>query len=173
MFSYDYAPSVWQWCSFRLHSSHAINKLSWLFFFFIHLTMTPSCWLLPAYKNSLKHLDWEPLTYFFEHENLWLDKGMSRCEWFIQSKEATNCFPLTYDKVQMCSLADNWPCLFLSTYGNIPFHYLIYLHCLFPLQLSWIRCDLTEMDFIISTRESSLTEQLLLPKHSFFIHESR
>ncbi|KAG8648226.1 hypothetical protein MANES_09G162700v8 [Manihot esculenta] len=44
---------------------------------------------------------------------------------------------------------------------------------LFYIMLSWIRCDLTEMDFIISTRESSLTEQLLLPKHSFFIHESR
>ncbi|EXC31832.1 hypothetical protein L484_020660 [Morus notabilis] len=44
---------------------------------------------------------------------------------------------------------------------------------LFYVMLSWIRCDLEEMDFIVSTRESSLTEQLLPKKHSFFIRESR
>ncbi|XP_015570622.2 piezo-type mechanosensitive ion channel homolog [Ricinus communis] len=43
----------------------------------------------------------------------------------------------------------------------------------FYIMLSWIRCDLTEMNFIMSTRESSLTEQLLPQKHSFFIHKSR
>ncbi|XVE62951.1 hypothetical protein DITRI_Ditri06bG0160400 [Diplodiscus trichospermus] len=43
----------------------------------------------------------------------------------------------------------------------------------FYIILSWIRCDLMEMNFIISTRESSLTEQLLPSKHSFFIRESR
>lgn len=40
-------------------------------------------------------------------------------------------------------------------------------------QLSWIRCDLMEMDFIMSARASSLTRQLLPSKHSFFIRESR
>ncbi|KAK6243143.1 hypothetical protein QUC31_009552 [Theobroma cacao] len=44
---------------------------------------------------------------------------------------------------------------------------------LFYIILSWIRCDLIEMDFIMSTRASSLTEQLLPSKHSFFIRESR
>ncbi|XVF06161.1 hypothetical protein REPUB_Repub06bG0023700 [Reevesia pubescens] len=43
----------------------------------------------------------------------------------------------------------------------------------FYIILSWIRCDLIEMDFIMSARESSLTEQLLPSKHSFFIRESR
>ncbi|KAJ9131516.1 hypothetical protein P3X46_035171 [Hevea brasiliensis] len=43
----------------------------------------------------------------------------------------------------------------------------------FYIMLSWIRCDLAEMDFIMLTRESSLTVQLLPPKHSFFIHKSR
>ncbi|XP_031279983.1 piezo-type mechanosensitive ion channel homolog isoform X2 [Pistacia vera] len=44
---------------------------------------------------------------------------------------------------------------------------------LFYIMLCWIRCDLEEMDFIMSSRESSLTEQLLPSKHSFFIRESR
>ncbi|KAK9292746.1 hypothetical protein L1049_020726 [Liquidambar formosana] len=44
---------------------------------------------------------------------------------------------------------------------------------LFYYMLSWVRCDLEEMDFIMSTRESNLTEQLLPPKHSFFIRELR
>ncbi|KAK8542359.1 hypothetical protein V6N12_014957 [Hibiscus sabdariffa] len=44
---------------------------------------------------------------------------------------------------------------------------------LFYIILSWIRCDLIEMDFIMSMRASSLTKQLLPSKHSFFIHESR
>ncbi|XP_050223428.1 piezo-type mechanosensitive ion channel homolog isoform X2 [Mercurialis annua] len=43
----------------------------------------------------------------------------------------------------------------------------------FYFMLSWIRCDLTEMHFIMSTRENTLTEQLLPSKHSVFIHESR
>ncbi|KAK8620775.1 hypothetical protein V6N13_067237 [Hibiscus sabdariffa] len=43
----------------------------------------------------------------------------------------------------------------------------------FYIILSWIRCDLIEMDFIVSMRASSLTRQLLPSKHSFFIHESR
>ncbi|PPR83382.1 hypothetical protein GOBAR_AA37324 [Gossypium barbadense] len=44
---------------------------------------------------------------------------------------------------------------------------------LFYIMLSYVKCDLEEMDFIMSTRESSLTEQLLPSKHSFFIRESR
>ncbi|XVF57384.1 hypothetical protein PTKIN_Ptkin06aG0200900 [Pterospermum kingtungense] len=43
----------------------------------------------------------------------------------------------------------------------------------FYIILSWIRCDLMEMDFIMSTRASSLTEHFLPSKHSFFIRESR
>ncbi|GMJ11794.1 PIEZO1 [Hibiscus trionum] len=43
----------------------------------------------------------------------------------------------------------------------------------FYIILSWIRCDLIEMDFIMSMRASNLTKQLLPSKHSFFIHESR
>ncbi|XP_038705032.1 piezo-type mechanosensitive ion channel homolog isoform X2 [Tripterygium wilfordii] len=43
----------------------------------------------------------------------------------------------------------------------------------FYIMLSWIRCDLTEMEFIMSTRESNLTQQLLPLKHSFFIRELR
>ncbi|MBA0816243.1 hypothetical protein Gohar_000930, partial [Gossypium harknessii] len=42
----------------------------------------------------------------------------------------------------------------------------------FYIILSWIRCDLMEMDFIMSARASSLTGQLLPSKHSFFIRES-
>ncbi|KAF4395791.1 hypothetical protein F8388_018065 [Cannabis sativa] len=41
------------------------------------------------------------------------------------------------------------------------------------LVLSWIRCDLEEMDFIVSTGENNLTEQLLPKRHSFFIRKSR
>ncbi|XP_062143961.1 piezo-type mechanosensitive ion channel homolog [Alnus glutinosa] len=44
---------------------------------------------------------------------------------------------------------------------------------LFYIMLSCVKCDLEEMDYIMSTRESSLTEQLLPSKHSFFIRESR
>ncbi|XP_039019748.1 piezo-type mechanosensitive ion channel homolog isoform X1 [Hibiscus syriacus] len=43
----------------------------------------------------------------------------------------------------------------------------------FYVILSWIRCDLIEMDFIMSMRASNLTKQLLPSKHSFFIRESR
>nr|XP_048324692.1 piezo-type mechanosensitive ion channel homolog [Ziziphus jujuba var. spinosa] len=43
----------------------------------------------------------------------------------------------------------------------------------FYFMLSWIRCDLEEMDSIICTRESSLTEQLLPQKHTILISESR
>ncbi|TYI07591.1 hypothetical protein ES332_A10G238500v1, partial [Gossypium tomentosum] len=43
----------------------------------------------------------------------------------------------------------------------------------FYIILSWIRCDLMEMDFIMSARASSLTRQLLPSKHSLFIRESR
>ncbi|KAM3704955.1 hypothetical protein ACB098_03G044800 [Castanea mollissima] len=43
---------------------------------------------------------------------------------------------------------------------------------LFYIMLSWIRCDIAEMDIIMSTGESSLTEQLLPKKHSFFIRKS-
>ncbi|KAF3962627.1 hypothetical protein CMV_012877 [Castanea mollissima] len=43
---------------------------------------------------------------------------------------------------------------------------------LFYVMLSWIRCDIAEMDIIMSTGESSLTEQLLPKKHSFFIRKS-
>ncbi|KAI4301844.1 hypothetical protein L6164_035084 [Bauhinia variegata] len=42
---------------------------------------------------------------------------------------------------------------------------------LFYIMLSWIRCDLAEMDLITSTRESNLTERLLPKKHYFSIHE--
>ncbi|KAF9607147.1 hypothetical protein IFM89_032369 [Coptis chinensis] len=44
---------------------------------------------------------------------------------------------------------------------------------IFYFMLSSIRCDLEEMGFIMSMQESSLTEQLLPSKHSFFIRESR
>ncbi|KAK6940875.1 Piezo non-specific cation channel, R-Ras-binding domain, partial [Dillenia turbinata] len=39
--------------------------------------------------------------------------------------------------------------------------------------LSYVKCDLMEMDFIMSSEESSLNEQLLPSKHSFFIRQSR
>lgn len=41
------------------------------------------------------------------------------------------------------------------------------------MQLSCVKCDLEEMDFIMSMRESNLVEQLLPSKHSFFIRELR
>ncbi|XWS31628.1 hypothetical protein CRYUN_Cryun23aG0092700 [Craigia yunnanensis] len=44
---------------------------------------------------------------------------------------------------------------------------------LFYIMLSYVKCDLEEMDFIMSMRESNLTEQLLPSRHSFFIRESR
>ncbi|EEF37638.1 conserved hypothetical protein [Ricinus communis] len=44
---------------------------------------------------------------------------------------------------------------------------------LFYIMLSFVKCDLEEMDFIMSMRESNLTEQLLPLRHSFFIRESR
>ncbi|XP_022758147.1 piezo-type mechanosensitive ion channel homolog isoform X11 [Durio zibethinus] len=44
---------------------------------------------------------------------------------------------------------------------------------LFYIMLSYVKCDLEEMDFIMSMQESNLTEQLLPSKHSFFIRESR
>ncbi|KAI4369413.1 hypothetical protein MLD38_017853 [Melastoma candidum] len=44
---------------------------------------------------------------------------------------------------------------------------------LFYVLLSWIRCDLQEMDIIMSTSESSLTERLLPPKHHYLNCESR
>jgi hypothetical protein len=54
------------------------------------------------------------------------------------------------------------------------YHVCFFFTYLFPLmQLSCVKCDLEEMDYIMSTRESSLTEQLLPSKHSFFIRESR
>ncbi|CAL5433099.1 unnamed protein product [Camellia sinensis] len=43
----------------------------------------------------------------------------------------------------------------------------------FYFMLSCIKRDLEEMEFIMSMRESNLTEQLLPSKHSFFIRESR
>lgn len=45
--------------------------------------------------------------------------------------------------------------------------------CCFLMQLSFIKCDLEEMDFIMSMRGSNLTEQLLPLRHSFFIRKSR
>ncbi|KAJ6723537.1 PIEZO-TYPE MECHANOSENSITIVE ION CHANNEL-like protein [Salix koriyanagi] len=44
---------------------------------------------------------------------------------------------------------------------------------LFYIMLSFIKCDLEEMDFIMSMRGSTLTEQLLPLRHSFFIRKSR
>ncbi|GMI85789.1 PIEZO1 [Hibiscus trionum] len=44
---------------------------------------------------------------------------------------------------------------------------------LFYIMLSYVKCDLEEMDFIMSMRDSNLTEKLLPSKHSFFIRESR
>ncbi|XP_026450011.1 piezo-type mechanosensitive ion channel homolog isoform X2 [Papaver somniferum] len=44
---------------------------------------------------------------------------------------------------------------------------------IFYLMLSIIKCDLEEMNFIMSTRNSSLSEQLLPSRHSFFIRRSR
>ncbi|KAF7805147.1 piezo-type mechanosensitive ion channel-like protein isoform X1 [Senna tora] len=41
------------------------------------------------------------------------------------------------------------------------------------LELSWSRSDLAEMDFITSRKESNLTEPLLFPKYSVFVHEPR
>ncbi|KAE8676455.1 hypothetical protein F3Y22_tig00111594pilonHSYRG00006 [Hibiscus syriacus] len=43
---------------------------------------------------------------------------------------------------------------------------------LFYIMLSYVKCDLEEMDFIMSMRDSNLTEKLLPSKHSFFIRES-
>lgn len=43
---------------------------------------------------------------------------------------------------------------------------------LFYMMLSHVKCNLEEMDLILSTNESSLTEHLL-PSNSFFIRESR
>ncbi|KAF9669400.1 hypothetical protein SADUNF_Sadunf14G0103800 [Salix dunnii] len=40
-------------------------------------------------------------------------------------------------------------------------------------KLSFIKCDLEEMDFIMSMRGGNLTEQLLPLRHSFFIRKSR
>ncbi|KAL6324309.1 hypothetical protein AAG906_012555 [Vitis piasezkii] len=42
----------------------------------------------------------------------------------------------------------------------------------FLLHGKHILCDLMEMDFIMSSKENSLTEQLLPSKHSFFIRQS-
>ena len=50
-------------------------------------------------------------------------------------------------------------------------HY--FFNCYFCSQLSWIRCDIAEMDIIMSTGVRSLTKQLLHKKHSFFIRKSR
>ncbi|XP_020526921.1 piezo-type mechanosensitive ion channel homolog isoform X2 [Amborella trichopoda] len=44
---------------------------------------------------------------------------------------------------------------------------------IFYFMLSCVKCDLEEMESIMSMRENSLTEQLLPLKHSFFIRESR
>ncbi|XP_057964043.1 piezo-type mechanosensitive ion channel homolog isoform X2 [Malania oleifera] len=43
----------------------------------------------------------------------------------------------------------------------------------FYIMLSHVRCDLEEMDIIMSMGKSSLSEQLLPPKHTFFIRELR
>lgn len=43
----------------------------------------------------------------------------------------------------------------------------------FPFQLSHVKSDLEEMDFIMSMGGNKLTEQLLPSKHSFFIRESK
>ncbi|XP_042516616.1 piezo-type mechanosensitive ion channel homolog isoform X2 [Macadamia integrifolia] len=43
----------------------------------------------------------------------------------------------------------------------------------FYYMLSFVKCDLEEMDVIMSMRESNLTEHLLPSRHSFFIRESR
>ncbi|XP_050238768.1 piezo-type mechanosensitive ion channel homolog [Mercurialis annua] len=44
---------------------------------------------------------------------------------------------------------------------------------LYYIMLSFVKCDLEEMNFIMSMRKSNLTEQLLPLRHSFFIRESR
>ena len=44
---------------------------------------------------------------------------------------------------------------------------------LLQLQLSYIRSDLEDMDFIMSPSENNLAERLLPAKYSFFIRESR
>ncbi|KAL9303168.1 Piezo-type mechanosensitive ion channel [Arabidopsis thaliana] len=44
---------------------------------------------------------------------------------------------------------------------------------LFYIMLSYVRSDLEDMDFIMSTSENNLAERLLPPKYSFFIRESR
>uniref|UniRef100_A0A7N0TA13 Piezo non-specific cation channel R-Ras-binding domain-containing protein n=1 Tax=Kalanchoe fedtschenkoi TaxID=63787 RepID=A0A7N0TA13_KALFE len=43
----------------------------------------------------------------------------------------------------------------------------------FYYMLTWIRCDIAEMDVIMSAPDSTLTERLIPAKHSFFICESR
>ncbi|CAM8925338.1 unnamed protein product [Rhodiola kirilowii] len=43
----------------------------------------------------------------------------------------------------------------------------------FYYMLTWIRCDIAEMDVIMSEPDSPLTERLIPAKHSFFIRESR
>ncbi|XP_038681197.1 piezo-type mechanosensitive ion channel homolog isoform X2 [Tripterygium wilfordii] len=44
---------------------------------------------------------------------------------------------------------------------------------LFYIMLSYVKCDLEEMDFIMSMGERNLTEHLLPLKQSFFVRESR
>ncbi|KAL0720141.1 hypothetical protein Bca4012_034740 [Brassica carinata] len=44
---------------------------------------------------------------------------------------------------------------------------------LFFIMLSYVRSDLEDMDFFMSTSENNLAERLLPPKYSFFIRESR
>ncbi|XP_062086347.1 piezo-type mechanosensitive ion channel homolog isoform X1 [Humulus lupulus] len=44
---------------------------------------------------------------------------------------------------------------------------------IFYITLSYFKCDLEEMDFIMSMGESNLAEQLLPTKHSFFIRQHR
>ncbi|CAL9756267.1 unnamed protein product [Musa acuminata subsp. burmannicoides] len=44
---------------------------------------------------------------------------------------------------------------------------------IYYFMLSSVKCDLQEMDFIMSMKNNSLVEQLLPSRHSFFIRESR
>ncbi|KAI4329739.1 hypothetical protein MLD38_028089 [Melastoma candidum] len=43
----------------------------------------------------------------------------------------------------------------------------------FYLVLSYVKCNLEEMEYILTANESSLTESLLPSRHSFFIRETR
>lgn len=53
------------------------------------------------------------------------------------------------------------------------FHCLLLWLFLVLMQLSYVKGNLEEMEYILTANESSLTESLLPSRHSFFIRETR